>query len=208
MSGTTLRLALGVAVGDRPEALRAILRPGIAAAIWRRSLPPDLADWLDALPPAQLPRLRTLAAAPAAAAAVGAACAAAGLPAGPQRDRLAADAGLLARLLAAIAGAPILSVRLAAEPDEDCRGFHLARADLRLLCSYRGLGPRYGAVAVGAQPDPVAELPRGAAALFRGALSDRPDYPGIVHRGQGLAERDEPRLLLVLDATAGPWGRC
>jgi hypothetical protein len=58
MNATTLSVAAGIARGADPEALAAIARPGNAAALWERRLPPGFAAWLDAVPPASLPVLR------------------------------------------------------------------------------------------------------------------------------------------------------
>ena len=52
--------AVGVGVADRPEDLDVIHKPGVAAALWRRQPLPGFQDWIDGLPPDQLPEARVI----------------------------------------------------------------------------------------------------------------------------------------------------
>ena len=52
--------AIGVGVASRPEDLKAIRSPGIAAAIWRREMRPEFQEWIVSLNPDHLPSARII----------------------------------------------------------------------------------------------------------------------------------------------------
>lgn len=192
------RVAAGVVSGDRPEILAAILRPGVAAAVWRREEAPGFRPWIAALPPGRLPSLRRTLPAAEAGAAVAAACEAAGTPAGPERGRLVADAADLAGRFASIMGLRVVRLRLDVIADEACWRFHVDNVAARLLTTFRGLGTEYGEVRPAGDPDPLLRLPPGAAAIFRGARWPGPELCAIVHRSPPVRP-GETRLLLAVD---------
>ncbi len=191
-------LAAHVAAGERPEILSRIREPGVAAAIWRRAEDPAFAEWVEAIPPGRLPRLRTETPPEAAAAALGAALAAAETPEGEHAARMVAECAALARRFAEIMGAKRLRLRLDVVEDDGCRRFHLDNVPARLLMTLRGRGTEYGALPEAGDPDPVFRLPALAAAIFRGARWPGPEATGLVHRSPPI-RAGETRLLLVVD---------
>jgi hypothetical protein len=198
MNATTLSVAAGIARGADPEALAAIARPGNAAALWERRLPPGFAAWLDAVPPASLPVLRA-AGAPLALL-PDLERAAARLPSGPWRDFLLADILDLAHGFARIAATATLRLRLEAIDDDACRRFHVDRVRARLLCTYRGAGTELAHPApAGETPEPLERLPAGTVTILRGTLWSPREATGLLHRSPPFGRDDTTRLLLVLD---------
>lgn len=197
-----MTVARKVHAGPNPDALRQIGAEGIAAAIWQRERSAAFAGWIDALPAAQLPRLRTTLGHETVAAAVHAACDNAGTPRGTMRDWLAEDAAALAQLFSAITDAPMLQLRMDVIDSNACTRFHLDRVSARLLCTYRGAGTEYGAARPREAPAHIARVPTGAAALFRGALWSDGEATELLHRSPPVVGTGETRLLLVLDTAA------
>lgn len=189
--------AAWVAASDKAEGLERIADPGIAAAIWRRPRDPDLGGWLDALPPAQLPRLRQALDLADVASSVQAACVLAGLAA-PAVTALAEDVAALARRFGAIMAAPRVHLRLDVIQHNACHKFHCDRVVARLLCSYRGQGTEFGPAKAAGEVCGLNQLATHEAAIFRGTLWPGEDC-GLLHRSPPIAGTGETRLLLVID---------
>ena len=194
----------GVAVTDRPEDLTAFVRPGVAAAIWRRAPAPDFQTWIDALPVEALPSARVILRPEAVRDAMTALCDAAGLPPGLQRDRLTDDVAALARVFAGLMGALFLRLRFDRVTGNACRRFHVDAVTARLVCTYRGPGTQYGTGRDGAEPDPVFSVPTGAPVLLRGTLWRDGGAPGLLHRSPPIEGTGLVRLVLVLDPIHDP----
>jgi hypothetical protein len=213
----TVAAAGAACEGALPTALAAIGRHNVDLAIWTRRLPPALAHWLDALPPAQLPRLRVRIGHPQVAAALDAAFAAAGTPGCAARDLLAADIVALTTQFARLVESPDLDLRLDTVDDDGCTRWHRDVTPMRLLCTYRGPGSErvdaeHAAAALADADDfagPCYAVPQHAVAVLRGALDDagRPWARGLVHRSPRIAGQGITRLLLCLNPAAGnaPW---
>ncbi|MEL7184097.1 MAG: DUF1826 domain-containing protein [Pseudomonadota bacterium] len=103
--------AIGVAIADAPSALSTFLKPGCAAAIWRRQIPRDTQAWLNGLDPEVLPNGRIVLRPGAVARAVAHLCDMSGLPAGAHRDWLEADIAALSDRFAKLLEAPYLRLR-------------------------------------------------------------------------------------------------
>jgi hypothetical protein len=188
--------------------LSRVWRRGIAAAVWERSLPPSVADWLDGLAPAAIPSLRSAATPDDVAALVAAACEDAGPPAVPARAWLAADAAALAAIFARIVGTEALRLRLEVISGDACRRFHVDDVPARLLCTYRGRGTEFARADAGGTPLLVDRLATGEVAILRGRRWPGDDATGLLHRSPPLEGTGETRLLLVLDAAQpddGEW---
>jgi hypothetical protein len=200
MTTDTLSLAQRasrIAEGDGPDALGRLSAPGVAAAIWRRSLPGVLSGWLDALAPDRLPRFRARLAVADVGAAVDAACGIAGLAAGPARTALAAELGALAKMFGQLLQTDIVEARLDVIATDACHRFHVDRVRARLLCTLRGPGTEF-ALPAAADVRVVRPLARGEVALMRGTL-----WPGeetaLLHRSPPIDGTGIVRLLFVLD---------
>ena len=199
-----ITVARDVHAGPHPDALRQVVAEGTAAAIWQRDRSAAFAEWIDALAPAQLPRLRTTLQFGAVTAAIHAACDTAGTPRGTMRDWLAEDAAALALMFGAIMDAPMLRLRMDVIDRNACTRFHLDRVPARLLCTYRGSGTEYGVARPREEPAQIERVPTGAAAVFRGALWSDGEATELLHRSPPVAGMGETRLLLVLDVADSP----
>lgn len=189
----------GLVVARDPAGLSLVRRADAAAAIWARSPLNEFQGWLDGLPPNLLPNGRVMLRPHAVCDMVTALCSQAGLPAGPNRDRLIGDIAALADIFSGLSGARFLSLRLEAVDTDACRKFHTDNIRLRMICTYRGPGTQYGLAAPGGEPPEVHDLPTGAVMVMRGRLwPARPD-PGFVHRSPPIATTGQTRLVLVLD---------
>lgn len=201
-----------VHLGARVEALRAIARPGVELAVWRRGAHPTWLAWLDRLPPHALPSCRMELAARSAAGALHGICDASGTPSGPQREAFVADVAALVALFAQTVQADAVRLRLDVVTDNACRRWHRDCVPLRLICTYRGPGtqwvPSSQADNVLAQPDEevpnAPALRTGDVALFKGCGWHGQGHDGgVVHRSPRMAGTGMVRLVLVLDPPPG-----
>ena len=197
-----------VHLGTSVEALRAIARPGVELAMWRRAAHPTWLAWLDRLPPHSLPSCRMELAPRGAAGALHGSCDAAGTPSGPQREAFVADMAALVALFAATVQADAVRLRLDVVTDNACRRWHRDCVPLRLICTYRGPGTQWVPSSQGdvvlAQPDGEAPQARamraGDVAFFKGCGWPGQAHEGaIVHRSPRIAGTGMVRLVLVLD---------
>ncbi|MFT3691023.1 DUF1826 domain-containing protein [Paenirhodobacter sp.] len=179
-----------------PSVLRQIAAPGIAAAIWQRAPAKEFTDWIEALPPGHLPRLRTIADVGAVESCVQAACDMMGTPSGTMRDMLAGDIAALAFIMAEVMQSPLLHLRLDAISTDACRRFHVDNMTARMLCTYRGAGTQLAQPGQEQAPQDVAP---GAAAILRGTLWPGQEATALLHRSPPIGGTGQTRLLLVID---------
>ena len=196
--------AIGVGIADDPTALSAFLKPRCAAAIWRRQTPPAVQRWLDALPPAVLPRGRVILPPHMVAETLDYLCDSAGLPEGPERCWLQNDVVALAHLFAELMQTRFLRLRLDVVTTNACRRFHIDAITARLVCTYRGTGTQYGISTDGNDPTRVFTVQTGAPILLRGTLWPAPPPSGLLHRSPPIEGTGETRLVLVLDPVFDP----
>lgn len=191
--------ARGVLQGVDPSILRRIGDAGTAVAIWQRKPLPAFLDWINAVPAANLPRLRTFVAMGAVEECVHAACDVAGTPDGPMRAMFASDVAALAFILSEVTGDPLQHLQLDPLSTDGCRRFHVDNMTLRLLCAYRGRGTQMAPSGSTASPTEVAT---GAAVLLRGARWPGPERIGLLHRSPPIESSGETRLIAVIDPAA------
>ncbi|MEL6127011.1 MAG: DUF1826 domain-containing protein [Pseudomonadota bacterium] len=196
--------AIGVALADRPEDLGAFLKPGCAAAIWRRQPAPSFQAWIDGLAPEHLPRGRVVMRREVVRDVVRDLCEIAGTPAGAYRDHLIDDAGALATRFAELTDALYVRVRLDPITGDACRRFHIDAITARLVCTYRGPGTQYGISTDGNAPKRVFNVPTGAPILMRGTLWPEQPATGLLHRSPPIEGTGTTRLVLVVDPVAAP----
>lgn len=185
-------------------ALRGFLAPDAAAAIWNRSLPDGVLDWVASLDPARLPRGRVILHRSNVAAAVRELCDMAALPAGAQRDWFETDIADLAHIFADLVKTRYLRLRLDVVTTNACRKFHLDAITARLVCTYRGTGTQYGLADRGQDPARIFTVPTGAPILLRGSLWPPEPPSGLLHRSPPIEGTGETRLVLVLDPVTDP----
>lgn len=200
---TAQNAAIGVAVADQPENLAAFLKPGCAAALWRRQPERDFMDWVNALPAEQLPQSRVVARPHDIGDVVAGLCETAQTPVSPHRDHFIDDVTALSDIFADLMQAPYLRLRLQAVTTNACRKFHLDAITARLICTYRGTGTQYGISTDGHEPARVFTVATGAPILLRGSLWPEAPVSGLLHRSPPIEGSGETRLVLVLDPVFG-----
>ncbi|GAA6158916.1 DUF1826 domain-containing protein [Ruegeria sp. HU-ET01832] len=191
--------AIGVGIADDPTALSTFLKPGCAAAIWRRQTPPEVQSWLDGVDVETLPRARVILPAHAVGETVQRLFDMANLPAGAERDWLQADIAGLADMFSDLMTASFLRLRLDVVTTNACRRFHIDAITARLVCTYRGTGTQYGISTDGTEPKRVFTVQTGSPILLRGTLWPAETPSGLLHRSPPIEGTGETRLVLVLD---------
>lgn len=184
-----------------PDALSAILMPGINLAIWERKVAPEVPD-VKTL--AEINDISLTAEADQVGAAMILALKEAGYPAeviGPLTADIAAHANRLAQLLVC----DTLAIRLEVIETDACRRFHADYVSARLILTYVGPGTQWldnvAAIRLrnGAAVETldVRNVSAGQIALFKGRKWS-PDG-AIVHRSPPIADTGQRRLVLVID---------
>jgi len=184
-----------------PDALSAILMPGISLAIWERKVAPEVPD-VKTL--AEINDISLTAEADQVGAAMILALKEAGYPAeviGPLTADIAAHANRLAQLLVC----DTLAIRLEVIETDACRRFHADYVSVRLILTYVGPGTQWldNVAAIRLRNGAVVEtldvrnVSAGQIALFKGRKWS-PDG-AIVHRSPPIADTGQRRLVLVID---------
>jgi Protein of unknown function (DUF1826) len=172
-----------------------------------RTLYPAIAGALDAVPAANLPKLRLSGPLAAIESGLRQGLAEAGFGPDWLANWLVEDIGAWGRLFQEVTGADRLRIRLESVEDDACRRFHTDNMRYRLVCTYRGPGtqwiePRMAAdLPVGA-PMPEAairQLERGTVAIMRGGKQATTEAPGLLHRSPPIAGAGVTRLFLAID---------
>lgn len=200
------KFATGSAIGTTvsPEGLFAIQQPGCAAMIWDRAPLKRFQSWLDDIPPAKLPKVRTVLGATKVRRAISHVCDLCETPDCQERSLLIDDIAALADIFATVMQTPYVMLRLDVVDTNACRKFHTDAVVARIICTYRGTGTQYGFSEAGAEPQNIIEVATGAPILRRGL--DWPEHPSsdLVHRSPPIEGSGETRLVLVLDPVADP----
>lgn len=186
---------------DGAEGLAIIRRSGINLAFWPRALPAEVVTYLPAMVSASLAPVRCEAPHDAMEAELRDR-----LSPGPCRDWLAADAALLARTLAQIAGTHRVVLRIEAIAGDACRLFHADAVASRLVTTYEGRGTQWLADAdVNAYgsgndvpEDCIHEIATGTVAVFWGLRGVKGGHP-LVYRSPPRRPGDPVRLFLAVD---------
>jgi len=174
-------------------------------AIYERSLPTDLAVWLNALPPRRLPHGRVLVSVSQSREAVLAIFRRRRVPSCSARDQLLDDIEKLTESFARYTALAEVDVRIEVVRTSACWRFHRDRVPLRLITTYRGtttqwVAPQEANAALRDQSafkGTIHSLPLYAVGLFQG--DDEGAEKGIVHRSPPMSRYDPARLLLVLN---------
>lgn len=201
----TITVSSPLVHGTDDAVLSTILDPDVSLAIWERSPPRLLLDGMAGLCPAHLPHGRVLAWLPDAQAALAGILAETPIGATALGRSLLDDMLMLVRRFALIAGTDIVDIRLDRLRHDACWKFHRDQVRLRLLATYRGpvtqIVPQAHAEEAlreqRAYRGPLADLPDGAVALFKGAQAG--PGTGVVHRSPPIAGTGTVRSLLCLN---------
>lgn len=191
--------ASDVVMGPNAEVLAELFHPGVAASMWRRFLPTELARWLGGLTTAQLPKLRTEVPLHLVEAAVISACEKRDLGSSEMRDLFTQDIAALALVIGKLFDVRRVQLRLDVSTGVMCPKFHLDQVRARLLCTYRGAGTEY--VAENHVEDPVRhrQMETGVVGLFRGAGFESDQPCRLLHRSPPQRATEGARLLLVME---------
>jgi Protein of unknown function (DUF1826) len=193
-----------IAESTDPDILASIAHASTDLALWRRTLPALLVDWLECEKPERLPDDRKLIRLDHLEAALKIMVRPSGATRLP-RALLVADVANLTERFAAIANTDIVDIRLEVIRHDACWRFHRDVTPLRLLTTYRGPStqlppPDQADHALREQRNyrgPLTEFPRHAVALFKGDPDD--SGQGVLHRSPPIAGKRTPRLLLCLN---------
>jgi hypothetical protein len=189
------------------------------AAIWNRTLAPEIERWIALwLPRLPLSINTVVARAEIQPHMLEILLAGAGCPPGSALRAFADDVTRLALLFCPWTNASAVHLRLERLEDDGCRKFHTDALSMRLLCTYAGPGtewvaaPYVNRAALGNPaptmeeanrrivPDPsrIQTLATGAVMLFKGATGDH-DTGGLVHRSHPVRNPGERRLRLCIN---------
>lgn len=199
-------------ISDEPEDLHRIGEPDINLCLWRRTPLPVVADELAHLQALDLPDIRCRTSPTTFDEDIGALLRGRGLDPFAFRAWLA-DLRRLADRFFAVCEGPDVTARLETTDDDGCRRFHVDRIQLRLLCTYRGLGTEWltneqvdrDAQGNGAPNERIIRFgePSRFQPFWVGILKGDA-YPGnagrgLVHRSPPIAGSGQTRLLFCLD---------
>lgn len=195
----------GILNSASTDAFARIHDPDVELVIVDRSIPGDLCQWLENLPPARMPHGRRLLEAADLRPAVVSLVDECAMPAGALREAFLDDVENLARTFMRVMASPAVDVRLETIRHDACWKFHRDFVPARLLTTYVGPGtewvhPRDSEVALEEQTDfsgGISRFPRHSIGLFKGMWSGISG--GIVHRSPPVAQTGETRLLLCLN---------
>ena len=184
------------ASSEEASVLKSISQHGVAAARWQRAPSREFSDWVNALPVAQLPKLRSFLPVDRVEEAVQAACDIAKMPSSPKRDLLASDVAALAFIMSKVMDTPQLHVRLDVVSNDACRRFHIDNMTARMLCTYRGTGTQ---LAAAGEEDRPTTVDASDVVLLRGKLWPSTEETALLHRSPPITGTGETRLLAVID---------
>lgn len=190
-----------------PEVLLRIRQAAVSLAVWERSMPPEVARWLDQVPPETLPTARFSCRGTEARRQVMEAFAG------------HADASKAACLLlkedivgqierfTRICGAPWIEVRLEVINNNACAKFHADNVSVRLVTTYRGPATEWLDPAVvdeaccpaHAPEAAVRRLSRFAVALIKGRKAGSRSGPLVLHRSPPIEGSGQTRLFLCVN---------
>jgi hypothetical protein len=179
--------------------------PAVGLAIWHRTFPEALGEWLDRLWPDQLPHGRVLMQSRDRSRAIACIFEQSGTPKGPFAELLASDIANLAAAFCRISNSDRVDLRLEAVRHNGCWRFHRDCVPFRMLTTYRGSGTQMVSSADAHRAleqqtsyrGPLDTLPRYAVAAFKGDSAGTAG--GIVHRSPPIQDTNVTRLLLCLN---------
>ena len=193
-----------MAFASTPGSLTAIHQPNCAATVWQRKPLPRFQDWIDRLPPDQLPKARMVLRPEAVCDALIDISRQCGTPDCSERNLLIEDASALASIFASVMKSAYLRLRFDVINSNACRKFHVDAVKARLVCTYRGTGTQYGLSEDGHDPEQIMTVPTGSPTILCGTGWPETPLSGLLHRSPPIADTGETRLLLVLDPIEDP----
>jgi len=197
-----------VKVCDSRDGLTLIAGPDADLVIWRRSLDPDLSEWIEELSPPLLPSIELESTVLDLRKVLVEALDQCPTPSGEMRDRLIADVVSLARAFATVIQSDRVNVRLERVEDDACWRFHRDYVPYRMLTTYRGpttewVKPELADDALQSQrgySGPIERLGLHDVAIFKGR--SKAEARGLVHRSPPMSGVQDSRLLLCVNSAS------
>lgn len=190
-------LRLPVAQVSELQDLNAALSRDTDAAIWTRTMPQLVQDWLDQLPAENLPAGRVVLTPSKVSDCIADLFAAQGILSSPPVSWIQADAEQMAYAVADLVGTGLIRLRLEPVFDDACSKLHIDNVVARLICTYRGPG-----TVLGLDCDNAAGLltvPTGLPVLLKGKQWPGAQMPELRHRSPAILGSGQSRLMLVLE---------
>ncbi|MBI1383499.1 MAG: DUF1826 domain-containing protein [Rhizobiales bacterium] len=183
--------------------------PDVAMALWRRSLPSDVASRLDRLTPHELPAFRVAGNPAHITAQFDEAIRGSRLLDDTLARALEVDMAGLVLLFAVATGAEHMEVRCEAVLDDACRRFHVDVTRARLVTTYLGPGTQWVGSAEAPEAlwrqeryrGPICEMPRFAVGLFSGSQLRE---EALVHRSPPIRGTGQFRLFFCISEVGEP----
>ena len=188
-----------VAFVDEVEGLVQLFDGSTAGVIWRRRVHKRMQSWLDKLPVGQLPAGRIVLPVPKVRSAVTELMNISEMPECSERQLLLDDICFLAHEFNELFTPAYLRLRFDVVTTNKCSKFHIDHVSARLLCTYRGVGTEYSFLDDQKKPAEIFTTPNCAAILFRGTKWPTDCANNLVHRSPEITDRNETRLLFVID---------
>jgi len=199
-------------IGDNPDVLRQVLDPNVNLCLWRRPGQPAITRELSSLRASDLPDVRCSTSLRSFDDDVNALLQQQGLhPLAFKNWRV--DLRLLADFYFSVSENHDVTLRLVTTDTDDCRRFHVDHTNMRLLCTYRGLGTQWlpneqvdrEAQGSGAPNENIIRFgqPSQFDPFWVGIMKGN-DYPGnegngLVHRSPPIERLGQSRVLICLD---------
>ena len=185
--------------GNEIEVLDNIWARGCDVAVYHRKPDYGLQDWLDNIPPENLPVARLSLEAEQVKNAISNIFKECEIYDNPHGQWLIADISSLAKYFQRLMRTKKVNLRLDVVDNNACRKFHQDYVAARLLSSYRGRGTQYGICQTNEEPNQIHELPQQSIGIFKGRRWLPAMPSSLYHRSPPIEGTGETRLLLVID---------
>ncbi|MEQ3745245.1 MAG: DUF1826 domain-containing protein [Henriciella sp.] len=191
---------LPVAIAERLNHLPTAIATTSDAAIWNRSLPPAVENWLDGIAPRNLPDGRYIVKPSNVAASIETLFAAQRLATTLALTWLSKDAEQLSHCVCRIARTQRVRLRLERVDDNACSKLHMDDVVARMICTYRGPSTQLGFET--SVSDEIQMVPTGMPVLLKGKRWPGHATPALRHRSPQIEGTGITRLVLVLEGVS------
>lgn len=181
------------------EGLIHLFNGNTAGVIWRRRMREGMQSWLDTLPVDQLPEGRIVLPVFKVRSAVNELMNISKMPDCAERQLLLDDICLLAYEFNELFAPAYLRLRFDVVTTNKCPKFHIDHVTARLLYTYRGVGTEYSFLDHQKRPAEIFTTPNCAAIVLRGTKWPTDCANNLVHRSPEITDRNETRLLFVIE---------
>ena len=192
--------ALPIAITERINQLPTAMECAVDAAIWCRSLPPSVENWLDGIDANSLPNGRYIVKPSGVAGIIETLFAAQGIATTPALTWVGKDAEELSHCICNITRTERIRLRLEKVDDNACSKLHIDNVVARMICTYRGPGTQLAFET--SKPSDIQTVPTGMPLLLKGSLWPSETEPELRHRSPVIAGTGITRLVMVLEGVS------